>query len=225
LNLESIQKKMKNHFGHKCDFLAIRLYYFLSDNVNLKRIYLKDFIEKMLVFWEGSYREIMRVCFRMIDLDHDQVLNGIDLLTIQNSIDLESEFGQEVLILVDHYITTHLMTRQRVNPKHYLHLDNYIKLLNDQYSCLVAEIKTKVLQKPGKLAHKSAMIKEEVVQDQSGTYGERATGRRAVAPKRAILQPIGGKDKVIKRVTFAYLPPMKDEGERKQLPVDHMPPP
>ena len=62
LTQESLDKKLKNHFGHKCglkkDFLANRLYYILSDHVNLKRIHFKDFLDKIYnPLWEGSFRD------------------------------------------------------------------------------------------------------------------------------------------------------------------------
>lgn len=60
---ESLTKKLKNHFGHKCDFLSGRLYYIFSNNVNLKRIYFREFIEKIMVLWEGSQRDMFRFAF------------------------------------------------------------------------------------------------------------------------------------------------------------------
>ena len=91
LTQDSLAKKMKVHFGHRCDFLANRLYYLLSGNVNLKRIYFRDFADKMhAVFIEGALRDQMRMAFQFVDLDNDGVLNGIDLLTVQDQIDLSS---------------------------------------------------------------------------------------------------------------------------------------
>lgn len=93
LTQESLQKKLKNHFGHKCDFLATRMYYLLSGNVNLKRISLRDFIERTKVLWDGSLREQNRFAFKLLDIDHDGLLGGPDLLTVQESIDIYSKFG------------------------------------------------------------------------------------------------------------------------------------
>lgn len=33
LTEESIMKKLKDYFGHKCDFLSSRFYVFLADNI------------------------------------------------------------------------------------------------------------------------------------------------------------------------------------------------
>lgn len=44
---DSIEKKLKVHFGHRCDFLSSRFYVFLSDNISAKRIYFKAFFDKL----------------------------------------------------------------------------------------------------------------------------------------------------------------------------------
>lgn len=71
------------------------------------------------------------------------------------------------MILVDHYVTTHLMTKSRVNPKYFLHLDNYVMLLggNNSKSCLIDELKLKILSKAGKHSTKSVFIKENAFGD------------------------------------------------------------
>jgi len=74
-------------------------------------------------------------------------------------VDLNSEYGQEVLTLVDHYVSTNLISRSHISPQNYLHLEKYIKLLEGQVSCVVEEIKLKIGSKPGKHAAKSVLFK------------------------------------------------------------------
>lgn len=100
----------------------------------------------------------MRFAFGLLDIDHDNYLNGTDLLTVQENLDIYSEYGQEILILIDHYVHTHLLCKDgRINPKHYLHVDNYIMLIRK--SGIIEEIKKKILSKPGKHAQKSVFFK------------------------------------------------------------------
>lgn len=47
ISQDSLVKKLKIHFGHKVDFFAHRFYAILSDNTSAKKIYFKDFIDKM----------------------------------------------------------------------------------------------------------------------------------------------------------------------------------
>jgi hypothetical protein len=44
---ESLEKKLRIYFGHRCDFLSSRFYIYLSNNTPAKRIYFKDFVEKL----------------------------------------------------------------------------------------------------------------------------------------------------------------------------------
>lgn len=74
----------------------------------------------------------MRFAFTLIDIDHDGVLNGTDLLNTQDCIDISSEYGQELQLLIDHYVKTHLKIRTRINPKDFLDIDNFIKLVGNK---------------------------------------------------------------------------------------------
>jgi Ca2+-binding EF-hand superfamily protein len=82
LTQETLNKKLKIHFGHKCDFISRRLYFFLSDNINLKRISFKDFLDKMWFMWDDTTdrREVMKFAFKVYDIDNDGILEGMDLL-------------------------------------------------------------------------------------------------------------------------------------------------
>ena len=61
-------------------------------------------------------------------------------------------------MLIDYYVATHLKVRGRMNPHHILDLDNFIKVLKGR-SCLLNEIKLKILSKPGKHSKKSVFFK------------------------------------------------------------------
>ena len=52
------------------------------------------------------------------------------------------------------------MVKTRINPQHYLHLDNFIKLINNEskLSCIITELRQKILAKPAKYAAKSVLI-------------------------------------------------------------------
>ena len=106
------------------------------------------------------------------------------------------------------------MTRQRVNTNNYLHLDNYIKLLNEQNSVLIEDVKSKILGKPNKFKGRGVLVKDE---SELELNQDQLMHRRMMnIPKRAILQAAGGKSKTIKRVTFAYIPAYKEEGGKKE---------
>lgn len=53
------------------------------------------------------------------------------------------------------------MTKSRMNPKHLLHLDNYIMLLggSNTNSCVIEELKLKIMSKEGRHSDKSVFFK------------------------------------------------------------------
>jgi hypothetical protein len=53
------------------------------------------------------------------------------------------------------------MTKGRVNPKHFLHLDTFMHLLNGQKSCILDELKLKILSKEGKHKEKSVLFRDK----------------------------------------------------------------
>lgn len=171
----------------------------------------------MLILWEGSLRDINKFAFSIVDIDHDGILGGPDLLTVQENVDIYSTYGQEILGLVDHYVSTHLMTKTRVNPKHFLHLDTYTSLLNDQKSCIIEELKLKILSKEGKHKDKSVLFRDKTLDKAGGDLRGRrnaANNRQRQQVKRAILMWTGGNAlKEKKKVTFGYIPAYKDEDD------------
>lgn len=56
-------------------------------------------------------RDQMKFFFTFLDIDHNGLLNGQDLLTVQDSVDQYSEIREELQYLVDHYVRTHLLVK------------------------------------------------------------------------------------------------------------------
>ena len=106
-------KKLKIHFGFKCDFITQRFYLFMTDNINAKRIYFKEFIDIMYrtIFNDSNTYEQMKFPFFVIDHDHNKKLNGPDLLTTQENVEPSSEFAAEIQIVVDFFVRTHLLVK------------------------------------------------------------------------------------------------------------------
>ena len=67
---EQIKLRLSKYFGHDVLFLERRLYFWLADNQNLKKITFLNFLEKMLfLFQEGFTIERMRFVFFLLDWD------------------------------------------------------------------------------------------------------------------------------------------------------------
>ncbi len=92
-----MEKKLKLYFGHRCDFLSERFYFFLSGNMPSSRIYFKAFYDKLQqTLFSPLLRDQMKFFFTFLDIDYNGLLNGPDLLIVQNSIDEFSDIREEL---------------------------------------------------------------------------------------------------------------------------------
>lgn len=157
ITLESFGKKLKQHMGGgpKMDFMAQRMFMVMTDNMSAKRIYFKDFVAHML---SGLMAEEVRMqnlwAFKMADVDHNGLLNGVDLLTVQDNIESTSEYAEELQIVVNHFVRTHLLTRDlnsivpsQVMTGDLVTVDKYTSLLqgDTKKSCLIEDFKNRIL--------------------------------------------------------------------------------
>jgi Ca2+-binding EF-hand superfamily protein len=107
ITADSFENNLPKYMGHKCDFLTIRLFSYLSDGVKIARVYFRDFLEKFYcLLWTSDAREKSRFVFSLLDTDGDGVIGGPDLIKCQELVDMDSKFGRELQYLLDHYVTT-----------------------------------------------------------------------------------------------------------------------
>ena len=65
----------------------------------------------------------------MLDTDGDGIINGTDLKRCVELVNIDSKFGIELQVLVDHYSATHLRIKTKPKPNDQIDLDKYITLL------------------------------------------------------------------------------------------------
>ena len=81
ITAESFEKNLPKYFGHKCDFLAVRLFHYLSEGVRIARVYFRIFLEKFFcLLWMSEPREKQRFVFSLLDTDGDGIIGGPDLI-------------------------------------------------------------------------------------------------------------------------------------------------
>lgn len=62
-------------------WLPTRLYFFLSDNKNLKRIYFGEYMDKIYnILWLGEKRDKQNFTFKMFDSDEDGIIGSGDFV-------------------------------------------------------------------------------------------------------------------------------------------------
>lgn len=62
---------------------------------------------------KGEYRDKMRFCFNLLDIDRDGILDAVDLETLCEITNLDCTFGKELQLYLDHYSVTNLRIKTR----------------------------------------------------------------------------------------------------------------
>lgn len=88
-----------------------------------------------------------RFIFQIYDIDHDGILNGYDLMQLYESLIPSSIIGSEVSLLIKQYVNTRLRAVFKRDAD-LLGITNFnIIILR---SCLIDELRQRLLAKPGK---------------------------------------------------------------------------
>jgi hypothetical protein len=97
LTEEDIVGNMKNIFGYHSPYFGKLLYLMLSGGLDKAKISMSTFIKELLVFKKEDVHYVYNTfAFRLYDLDHDGVLNVMNLLHLQINIPYSSLVGQEI---------------------------------------------------------------------------------------------------------------------------------
>lgn len=149
LTRESMERQMPILWGvpeSKFKWLPTRLYFYLSNNKNLKRIYFGEYMDKIYnILWKGEKKTKQQFIFRMFDSDEDGTIGSGDFVFLQNALDQHSLLNtSEVKPLVQHYSNTHLVIYGIPDIKDAIGFDKYKELCHDSTSCIIEEMKLKL---------------------------------------------------------------------------------
>lgn len=75
------------------------------------------------------YRDRMKLCFNLMDTDQDGVIRAQDLTKCVEQVNMDSLFGRELQILVDHYSVTHLRIKTKPSINDAIDFEKYLTLL------------------------------------------------------------------------------------------------
>ena len=68
----------------------------------------------------------MQFVFKLMDTDNDGILKASDLTLIAETLQMDSQFGREVQMLMDHYTQTQLRTRGKPKSSDQIDIEKYI---------------------------------------------------------------------------------------------------
>jgi len=103
---DSFFKHFRTLFGHDNKPLRDSLWQLLSEGSSTARVSFLDFIEKMSPFFFGKEDHISKFIFGIYDLDKDNFIDGLDIVTWLKELPPSSQLCQEFKILQGHFVET-----------------------------------------------------------------------------------------------------------------------
>ena len=78
---------------------------------------------------KGEYRDKMRLCFNILDLDKDGYLDASDLEKLSEMTNMDCSFGKELQVFLDHFSVTNLRIKTKPKLSDALDFEKYLLLL------------------------------------------------------------------------------------------------
>ena len=122
----------------------------------------------MLPFRGDDKNEQLKVCFRILDIDHDRILNILNLLHLHKYLQPRTMLAREVITLIDEYLTKNILTNSKRLHRIELDFENFNKVL--PFSCIRDEIRSKFwgIHEPVENGKLTGMEPESICQPMQG---------------------------------------------------------
>ena len=122
------------------------LYLWFSGGYDRIKITLPEFINKFKPFMKEDKQYMLRLCFEILDIDKDNLLNILELLHLNKNLKPHTLLSREIIIIMDEYLAKNLMNSNKNINRININFDGYHKLVTS--SCLQSEIRRKFWQLP-----------------------------------------------------------------------------
>lgn len=127
--------------GEDEPYFGKMLYLWMSNGFDRTKISIVDFIEFMLPFRGDDKVKQFRLCFDILDIDHDRILNILNLLHLHKYLRPRTLLAREVINLIDEYLAKNILNNSKRLHRIELDFENFNKVLN--FSVIRDEIRSK----------------------------------------------------------------------------------
>ena len=125
-------------FGYKCDILAKILYATMTKGKDQSKITFNTFVENLYGLVDTSNLDNATRCvFNLLDVKSKGQLDIFLLIQIINNMDRNTQFVQELLIMIREHKAKNVMVEDGIKRKITLNFSKYIRLIPK--SCLIDE--------------------------------------------------------------------------------------
>jgi len=145
INQQSLSEKFEEVFGISNDFFWKVFFYYLTNGTEMKRIPLYNFIKQMSPFLSDDIRTMMNWAFKFYDINHSGSISIINLLQAQATVSCDTQYGEEIHMIVKKYVDEVLLGKQRRRTIFNIVPHNFNVFLTK--SCIISEILSKVFER------------------------------------------------------------------------------
>jgi len=100
-----------------------------------------EFIEFLTPFRQESKPKQLHLCFEILDIDRDKILNILNILHLHKNLTPRTLLSQEVIRIIDEYLEKNLLNSSRRTNRIEIDFETYHKLVTE--SCIRNEIRRK----------------------------------------------------------------------------------
>ena len=90
------------------------LYLWMSDGYDRAKIDVTKFVERLLPFRDDQNKsKLTRICFDILDIDHDSTLNIHNLLHLHKYLQPRTLLQREVIVCIDEYLAKNILNNNK----------------------------------------------------------------------------------------------------------------
>lgn len=150
LTEENFKDNFKNVFGVDQPFFGKLLYIWMARGYDKAKISLLRFLECLYPLWNMENRfNHNKIIFQILDLDRDGGLNIINLLHLQRNLSAGSLIGQDVIKLIQFFITNFLSKKNlqsTLGARQVIDYELFVKIIGR--SCLIDQLRNTFFGQP-----------------------------------------------------------------------------
>ena len=134
-------KNIKYVIGIDEPYFGKMLYLWMSNGYDGAKITIVDFITFLMPFREDNKPKQHKLCFEILDIDHDRMLNILNLLHLHKYLSPRTLLQKEIILIIDEYLRKNILNNNKRLNRIEIDYENYHKLLTS--SCIRNEIRRK----------------------------------------------------------------------------------
>jgi Ca2+-binding EF-hand superfamily protein len=141
LTEQNFTKNIGQVLGVEEPYFGKMLYLWMARGYDRAKITIQEFIEFLMPFKSDNKQKQLQLCFEILDIDQDKLLNILNLLHLNKNLKPRTLLSREVIMVIDEYLQKNLLNSNKRINREEINFEGYHKLVTS--SCLRNEIRRK----------------------------------------------------------------------------------